>query len=52
MAQWINVLQNRSFVNPLRLSFLCEKTEAIALAQLGLTAGSLADEMLLHFRDF
>ena len=52
MAQWIHVLRNRSFVNPSWLSFLCEKTEAVALAQPGLTAGSLADEMLLHLEIF
>ena len=39
MARWINVFQNNSFVNPLQLSILCEKTGAVALAQPGLTAG-------------
>ena len=51
MVQWINVLWNNSCVNPLWLTFLCEKTGALALAQLGLTdrqAGRLADEILLH----
>ena len=52
MAQWINVLWNSSFVNPSRLSFLCEKTGAVALAQPGLMASSPADEMLLHLEIF
>ena len=26
MAQWINILRNNSFVNPIRLPLLCEKT--------------------------
>ena len=42
MAQWINILQNNSFVNLLLLPFLCEKTGAIALVQPGLMAGRLA----------
>ena len=33
MAQWINV------VNPMRLPLLCEKTGALAIVELGLTAG-------------
>ena len=52
MAQWINILQNSSFVNPSRLPFLCEKTGAVALVQPGLMAGRLADEMLLHLEIF
>ena len=39
MVQWINILWNNSFMNPSRLPFLCEKTEAMALAQPDLTAG-------------
>ena len=42
MAQWINVLQNNSFVNPTRLPLLCRNSRAVALAELGLTAGWLA----------
>ena len=30
MAQWINVFRNNSFVNPMRLPLLCEKTGALA----------------------
>ena len=52
MAQSINILRNNSFVNPLWLPFLCEKTGAVALAQPGLTAGRRADEMLLHLEIF
>ena len=39
MVQWINVLRNNSFVNSMRLPLLCEKTGALAIAELGLTAG-------------
>ena len=42
MAQWINVLQNNSFVNPTRLPLLCRNSRAVALAEPGLTAGWLA----------
>ena len=53
MAQCINVLRNNSFVNPLRLSFLCEKTGSVALAQLGLTVGRQAGgRNAVTFRDF
>ena len=48
MVQWINVLQNNSFVNLTQLPLLCRNSRAVALAQPGLTAGSPADEMLLH----
>ena len=39
MAQWINVLRNNGFVNPMQLPLLCEKTGALAKVELGLTAG-------------
>ena len=58
MVQWINVLQNSIFVYSLiAVTFLCEKTGAIILAQLALRysgrqAGRLADEMLLHLEIF
>ena len=39
MVQWINVFWNNSFVNPTRLPLLCEKTGALAIVELGLTAG-------------
>ena len=39
MVQWINILRNNSFVNPMRLSLLHEKTGALAVVEPGLTAG-------------
>ena len=42
MAQWINVLQNNSFVNPMRLPLLHRNSTAIAIMQPGLMAGWLA----------
>ena len=39
MAQWINVLWNNDFLNPTRLPLLCEKTEALAIVEPGLTGG-------------
>ena len=39
MAQWINVLRINGFVNPTPLPLLCEKTEALAIVEPGLTAG-------------
>ena len=42
MAQWMNFLRNNSFVNPTRLSLLCEKTGALAIVELGLMAGKPA----------
>ena len=39
MAQWINILRNNDFVNPMRLPLLCEKTGALAIVEPGLTAG-------------
>ena len=42
MAQWINVLWNNSFVNPMRLPLLSRNSRAVALAEPSLTAGWLA----------
>ena len=42
MVQWINVLQNNSFVNPIQLPLLCRHSRAVALAQPSLAAGWLA----------
>ena len=39
MVQWINVLLNSGFVNLTQSPFLCEKTGALAIVELGLTAG-------------
>ena len=49
MAQWINVLQNNSFVNPMRLPLLRRNSRAVALAA-GRLAGWLADEMRVNFK--
>ena len=50
-AQWMNLHRNNSFVNWMRLPWLCEKSEAILLVLVGLTAGSSArrqsDEILV-----
>ena len=42
MAQWVNRLQNKIFVNPPPLPLLCEISGALQLAQPGLTAGRQA----------
>ena len=42
MAQWINVLRNNSFVNPMQLPLLCKNFRAVALEEPGLTAGRQA----------
>ena len=57
MAQWVNRLQNKIFVNPpplplLRPPLLCEISGAIHLAQPGLTAGRLVDEIQVNFEIF
>ena len=48
MGQGINVLRNSSFINLTRLPFLCRNSRAVALAEPGLTAGWLADEMRVY----
>ena len=42
MAQWVNRLRNKVFVNAPPLPLLCEISGALHLAQPGLTAGWLA----------
>ena len=42
MAQWVNRLRNKIFVNPPPLPLLCEISGALHLTQPGLTAGWLA----------
>ena len=37
--QWINVLWKNSFINPMQLPFLCEKTGALAIVEPGYMAG-------------
>ena len=41
-VQWINLHHNKSFVNRMRLPLLCEKSGAIVLVLVGLTAGRQA----------
>ena len=43
MAQWVNHLRNKIFVNPPPLPLLCEISGALHLAQPGLTAGRQAE---------
>ena len=68
MAQWVNRLRNKIFVNPPPLPLLCEISGALHLAQPGLTAGrqavrqagrqagrlsgKLADEIQVNFEIF
>ena len=56
MAQWVNRLQNKIFVNPPPLPLLCEISGALHLAQPGLTAGRHAcrqsDKIQVNFEIF
>ena len=52
MAQWVNRLWNNIFVNPLPLPLSCEISTALHLAQPGLMAGWLADEIQADFKFF
>ena len=52
MAQWVNRLRNKIFVKPPLLPLLCEISGALHLAQPGLTAGWLADEIQVNFEIF
>ena len=45
MAQWVNRLRNKIFVNPPPLPLLCEISGALHLAQPGLTAGRQAGRL-------
>ena len=49
MAQWVNRLRNKIFVNAPPLPLLCEISGALHLAQPGLTAGWLSDEIQVNF---
>ena len=51
MAQWVNRLRNKILINP-PLPLLCEISGALYLAQPGLTAGKLADEIQVNFKIF
>ena len=56
MAQWVNRLRNKIFVNPPPLPLLCEISGALHLEQPSLTAGwqagKLADEIQVNFEIF
>ena len=52
MAQWVNRLRNNIFVNPPPLPLSCEISGALHLAQPGLTAGWLVDEIQVDFEIF
>ena len=52
MVQWVNRLRNNIFVNPPPLPLLCEISGPLHLAQPGLTAGRLADEIQVNFEIF
>ena len=45
MAQWVNRLRNKIFINAPPLPLLCEISGALHLAQPGLTAGWLAGRL-------
>ena len=52
MVQWVNHLRNNIFVNAPPLPLLREISGALHLAQPGLTAGRLADEIQVNFEIF
>ena len=57
MAQWVNRLRNKIFVNAPPLPLLCEISGALHLAQPGLTAGWLTGWLAVRrntgeFRNF
>ena len=52
MVQWVNSLQNNIFINPPSLPLSCQLSGALHLAQLGLMAGWLADEIQVNFENF
>ena len=48
MAQWVNRLRNKIFVNAPPLPLLCEISGALHLAQPGLTAGRQAGRLAVR----
>ena len=52
MAQWKILNRNSSFINPPRLPFCCEISGALLLAQPGLMAGRLSDEICVYLEIF
>ena len=51
MAQWVNRLRNKIFINPPPLPLSCEISGALHLAQPGLTAGWQAGSRLAGRRN-
>ena len=50
MAQWINLHRNNIFINRMRLPLLCEKSGAILLVLVGLTAGRQSDKIVVDLK--
>ena len=50
MAQWINLHQNNNFINQTSLPFLCEKSGAILLVQVGLRPALRQSKMITLLR--
>ena len=48
----MNLQRNSSFINRTRFPLLCEKSGAILLVLVGLTAGWQSDEILVDFEIF
>ena len=51
MVQWMNLHQNKIFINWTRLPLLCEKSRPILLVLEGLTAGQQSDEILIDLEN-
>ena len=51
MVQWMNLHQNKIFINWMQLPLLCEKSGAILLVLEGLTAGRQSDEILIDLEN-
>ena len=50
MAQWINLNGNNSFVNQTRLPLFSERSGAILIVPVGLTAGRQSDDILVDLK--
>ena len=48
MVLWINLLQNNSLVSLVHFPLLCEKTGALAIVELGLTAARQASKQVVR----
>ena len=51
-VQWMNLQRNSSFVNQTQFPLLCEKSGAILLVLVGLTAGLQSDKIPVDFEIF